>query len=61
MRSWDPTGPTPPAPSTAVSCDGRTVPPPGDRWLVAPVMTPDDAKTVELPAGKWRDDLGNGV
>ena len=30
----------------------------GDRWLVAPVVTPDDAKTVELPAGKWRDDLG---
>ena len=30
----------------------------GDRWLVAPVITPDDAKTVELPAGKWRDDLG---
>ena len=30
----------------------------GDRWLVAPVTTPDDAKTVELPAGTWRDDLG---
>ncbi len=30
----------------------------GSRWLVAPVVTPDDAKTVELPAGKWRDDLG---
>jgi alpha-glucosidase len=30
----------------------------GDRWLVAPVVTPDDVKTVELPAGKWRDDLG---
>lgn len=30
----------------------------GDKWLVAPVTTPDDAKTVELPAGKWRDDLG---
>ena len=30
----------------------------GPRWLVAPVVTPDDAKTVELPAGKWRDDLG---
>jgi len=30
----------------------------GDRWLVAPVITPDDAKTVELPAGTWRDDLG---
>ncbi len=30
----------------------------GDRWLVAPVVTPDSAKTVELPAGTWRDDLG---
>ena len=30
----------------------------GDRWLVAPVITPDNAKTVELPAGRWRDDLG---
>ena len=30
----------------------------GSRWLVAPVITPDDAKTVELPAGRWRDDLG---
>ena len=30
----------------------------GPRWLVAPVVTPDDAKTVELPDGKWRDDLG---
>jgi alpha-glucosidase len=30
----------------------------GGKWLVAPVVTPDDAKTVELPAGRWRDDLG---
>ena len=30
----------------------------GDRWLVAPVITPDGAKTVELPAGRWLDDLG---
>ena len=30
----------------------------GDNWLVASVTTPDDAKTVELPAGTWRDDLG---
>ena len=30
----------------------------GDKWLVAPVVTPDNAKTVELPAGTWRDDLG---
>ena len=33
----------------------------GDRWLVAPVLTPDDAKTVELPAGRWRDDLGETI
>ena len=30
----------------------------GSRWLVAPVLSPDGAKTVELPAGRWRDDLG---
>ena len=30
----------------------------GGRWLVAPVITPDGAKDVELPAGRWRDDLG---
>ncbi len=30
----------------------------GDKWLIAPVITPDNAKTVELPAGTWRDDLG---
>ena len=30
----------------------------GSRWLVAPVTTPDDAKMVELPSGRWRDDLG---
>ena len=29
----------------------------GDRWLVAPVITPDDAKVVELPAGKVRQAL----
>ena len=33
----------------------------GPRWLVAPVVTPDDAKAVELPAGKWRDDLGEEI
>ena len=33
----------------------------GYRWLVAPVVTPDDAKTVELPSGKWRDDLGETI
>lgn len=30
----------------------------GPKWLVAPVVTPDDAVAVELPAGRWRDDLG---
>ena len=30
----------------------------GERWLIAPVTTQDDAVTVELPAGEWRDDLG---
>lgn len=30
----------------------------GDRWLVAPVMSPDDAVTVRLPEGRWSDDLG---
>lgn len=30
----------------------------GDRYLVAPVMTSDDHRTVRLPKGKWRDDTG---
>ena len=30
----------------------------GPKWLVAPVVTEDDRVTVELPAGKWTDDLG---
>lgn len=30
----------------------------GDRYLVAPVLEEDDSKTVFLPAGKWKDDLG---
>lgn len=30
----------------------------GDRYLVAPVCEPDDSVVVELPAGRWRDDLG---
>ena len=30
----------------------------GPRWLVAPVLSPDDTVAVELPAGRWRDDLG---
>ena len=31
----------------------------GDRWLVAPVTTPDDAVVVRLPPGRWRDDQGD--
>lgn len=30
----------------------------GSGLLVAPVVTEDDAVAVELPAGRWRDDLG---
>ena len=30
----------------------------GDEWLVAPVVTPDDSRTVRLPEGMWTDDLG---
>ncbi|MBO4475883.1 MAG: glycoside hydrolase [Bacteroidales bacterium] len=30
----------------------------GPRYLVAPVTQEDDSKTVYLPAGTWRDDLG---
>lgn len=30
----------------------------GPRYLVAPVVTDDDCVTVELPAGRWKDDLG---
>lgn len=30
----------------------------GDKYLVAPVMTPENTRTVKLPKGKWRDDLG---
>lgn len=31
----------------------------GDRYLVAPIMGPEDVRTVKLPKGVWRDDLGN--
>ena len=31
----------------------------GDRYLVAPVVTPDDSRRVVLPKGKWQDELGN--
>ena len=30
----------------------------GDKYLVAPVVTPDDRRTVMLPKGTWRDELG---
>ena len=30
----------------------------GDRYLVAPVYTPDNHRTVHLPRGRWRDDQG---
>ena len=30
----------------------------GSKWLVAPVTAEDDTVTVELPAGRWTDDLG---
>jgi len=30
----------------------------GPKWLVAPVVNEDDSLVVRLPAGRWRDDLG---
>ncbi len=30
----------------------------GDKYLVAPVLTPDNNRTVKLPKGKWIDDKG---
>jgi len=30
----------------------------GGEWLIAPMLTSDDAVTVRLPTGRWRDDLG---
>lgn len=30
----------------------------GDKYLVAPVVDEDDSKTIYLPDGKWKDDLG---
>ncbi|RYY54597.1 MAG: glycoside hydrolase [Chitinophagaceae bacterium] len=30
----------------------------GDRYLVAPVLTKENKKTVRLPKGSWKDDLG---
>lgn len=31
----------------------------GDRYLVAPVVTPSNKRQVMLPKGVWRDDMGN--
>jgi len=31
----------------------------GSKYLVAPVLDPDDCVEVELPCGKWKDDMGN--
>ena len=33
----------------------------GPRYLIAPVVNEDDFKTVYLPAGSWRDDLGETI
>jgi alpha-glucosidase len=33
----------------------------GSRYLVAPVVQEDDSATVELPVGRWRDDLGEVI
>ncbi len=30
----------------------------GDKYMVAPVITADNKRTVKLPKGKWKDDLG---
>ncbi|WP_295938849.1 glycoside hydrolase family 31 protein [uncultured Alistipes sp.] len=30
----------------------------GDRYLVAPMVTPGNTRDIRLPAGRWRDDLG---
>ena len=30
----------------------------GERYLVAPIVTPDDRRTVTLPKGNWRDEKG---
>ena len=33
----------------------------GKAHFLCEVVTPDDAKVVEVPAGRWRDDLGEIV
>lgn len=30
----------------------------GEKYLVAPIMGPEDVRTIKLPKGVWRDDLG---
>ena len=30
----------------------------GDKYLVAPIVTPENTRMVKLPKGKWKDDLG---
>jgi alpha-glucosidase len=30
----------------------------GEKYLVAPVLTPDNKRTIIFPPGKWRDDAG---
>jgi alpha-glucosidase len=30
----------------------------GDKYMVAPVVTPENTRTVKLPRGKWKDDQG---
>ena len=30
----------------------------GPKYLVAPVVTPEDSREVKLPSGEWKDDLG---
>ncbi|MDR0542755.1 MAG: glycoside hydrolase family 31 protein [Dysgonamonadaceae bacterium] len=30
----------------------------GNKYLIAPVVTPDNVRTVKLPKGKWKDDAG---
>jgi alpha-glucosidase len=30
----------------------------GDKYLVAPIMSENDTRTVKLPKGNWIDDLG---
>lgn len=30
----------------------------GDKWLVAPVTNAENSRTVKLPKGLWRDELG---